>query len=231
MSETQEAGVHGRLFRKLLALDWCLKKYQMQDKEQAAKSRQDACFDGTLERGQGRVISLLQMKEEIPTRDLGLILGIRQQSLNEQLLKLESRGYVERLPSEEDHRIMVVHLTKAGRALKIRRTDPEPIFSCLTKEEEAGLEHTLDKLLVQAAQVVEDITDSDFAARAKRLEELLGREKFQAFIEERLGVFPEDILCEPRQEQSASKKNPQQKYQEEGNHADHPKTHEIHRTV
>ncbi len=31
MSEkTQEAGVYGRLFRKFLALDWMLKKYQMQ---------------------------------------------------------------------------------------------------------------------------------------------------------------------------------------------------------
>ncbi len=198
MSEkTQEAGVYGRLFRKFLALDWMLKKYQMQAGE---KDKDREGFEGTLERGQGRVIALLQIKKEIPTRDLGFILGIRQQSLNELLLKLESRGYVVRKPSEEDHRIMVVHLTEAGKAVKIRRTDPGPIFSCLDDAETKALERVLDKVLANAANIVEPVPDTDFVARAECLEALLGKERFQAFVQERLGIYPEDILCCPKRD-------------------------------
>ena len=207
MSEkTQEAGVYGRLFRKFLVLDWLLKKYQMQAREREEQKESGSSFEGTLERGQGRVIALLQIKEEIPTRDLGFILGIRQQSLNELLLKLESRGYVVRKPSETDHRIMVVHLTKAGKAVKIRRTDPAPIFSCLDDAESEVLERALDKVLANAAKIVEPVHDTDFVARAERLEALLGKEKFQAFVQERLGIYPEDILCGPKKDQPSEER-------------------------
>lgn len=178
----------GRLFRKLLALDWCLRRYQ--DKFRC----QNNDFDGTLERGQGRVIALLQIREEIPTKDLGYILGIRQQSLNELLQKLESRGFVVREPSPEDRRILLVRLTQEGKALKIRRTDPEPIFSCLTPGEETALDGMLDKLLVQAGKIVGAPGAEEFAGRARCLEQMLGKERFREFIEERLGTLPADVF-------------------------------------
>ncbi len=51
--------------------------------------------------------------------DLSYLLGIRQQSLNEPLNKLEKSGYVERRPSEEDRRVMVVHLTEKERTIQL----------------------------------------------------------------------------------------------------------------
>lgn len=51
-------------------------------------------------RGQGRVLTVLQNTDNISTKDLAYVMGIRQQSLNELLKKLEKKGYVVRKPSE-----------------------------------------------------------------------------------------------------------------------------------
>lgn len=61
--------------------------------------------------GQGRVLALLKIQPEIATKDMAYLLGIKQQSLNELLKKLEKSGYVKRKPSKEDKRVMIVCLT------------------------------------------------------------------------------------------------------------------------
>lgn len=107
-------------------------------------------------RGQGRVLSLLKREKEISTRDLAYLLGIRQQSLNEQLLKLERENLVERKPLPEDKRVMIVHLTPAGEKVDQSNADWDSAFSCLNEEELNSLSACLDKILDANRQIPED---------------------------------------------------------------------------
>ena len=80
-------------------------------------------------RGKGRVLALLKMKDGLATKDMANVLGIRVSSLNETLSRLEADGIVERRPSEQDGRIMLVYLTEKGRAEEQPQNDlPEMLF-------------------------------------------------------------------------------------------------------
>ncbi len=46
--------------------------------------------------GQGRVLAFLKMTGEASSADMAMILGIRQQSLNQSLMRLEEEGYIVR---------------------------------------------------------------------------------------------------------------------------------------
>ena len=87
------------IYEKLSTLQWLMKRRQMFSQAEAGPFA-----DAT--RGQGRVLAMLKIQPEIATKDLSYLLGIRQQSLNELLNKLEKSGYVERRPSEADKRVM-----------------------------------------------------------------------------------------------------------------------------
>ncbi len=67
-------------------------------------------------RGQGRVLALLKLKDGLSTKELANILGVRVASLNEALAKMEGAGVIERRPSEQDRRVMLVYLTERGRS-------------------------------------------------------------------------------------------------------------------
>ena len=69
-------------------------------------------------RGQGRILAMLRLKSKITAKDLSYILGIRQQSLNETLQKLEKEGYIVRTPSPKDRRVMLISLTEKGNEIK-----------------------------------------------------------------------------------------------------------------
>ena len=74
---------------------------------------------GDTTRGRGRILALLKLKDGVATKDMAQILGIRVSSLNETLAKLAEDGLIERTPSEDDKRIMLVTLTEAGREAKV----------------------------------------------------------------------------------------------------------------
>jgi DNA-binding MarR family transcriptional regulator len=99
-------------------------------------------------RGQGRVLAALRMKEEISSRELCYLLGIRQQSLNEMLVKLEAAGLVERVPSQEDRRVILVRLTEKGREAPLDggQTGAEA-FDCLNPTEREALSRYLDRMI------------------------------------------------------------------------------------
>ena len=127
---------------------------------------------GDPSRGQGRVLAILKMQPQIATRDLSYVLGIRQQSLNELLGKLEKGGWVERLPAENDRRIMMVHLTEKGRAEALPGREDLNIFDCLTEDEQHTLAGYLDRVIeALEGRLGVDETDSswvDWAARQGR---------------------------------------------------------------
>lgn len=98
-------------------------------------------------RGQGRVLAMLKMQPEISTKDMSYLLGIRVQSLNELLNKLEKAGLVTREPSESDRRVLMVKLTEKGKAEQSGDVDYSGIFDCLNAEEQSAFADYLDRVI------------------------------------------------------------------------------------
>jgi DNA-binding MarR family transcriptional regulator len=99
-------------------------------------------------RGQGRILAALKLKDNVSTKDLAYILGIRTSSLNEFLAKLEKNGYITRDPSDHDKRVILAKITNKGR----EESPPEPpemqtIFDCLSEDEKIAFESCLDKII------------------------------------------------------------------------------------
>ena len=84
------------IYKKLMTLQWLLRRYQMMN------CKEHNIYENRNE-GQGRVLALLKIQPEIATKDMAYLLGIKQQSLNELLKKLEKSGYVK----EEDEDVEV----------------------------------------------------------------------------------------------------------------------------
>lgn len=103
---------------------------------------------GDTTRGRGRILALLQLKDGIATKDMAQILGIRVSSLNETLGKLEKDGFIERTPSDEDKRVMLVSLTEKGREVKPHGTLlPKKLFAGFSDEELDEFSGYLDRMM------------------------------------------------------------------------------------
>lgn len=102
-------------------------------------------------RGQGRVLMLLKMHPDVSQRDLGYVLGMRNQTLGELLAKLERSGYITRTPSPRDRRAMIVHLTpegeKAANTIHMQQRALANPFESLTDEEKAQVCAAFDKMI------------------------------------------------------------------------------------
>lgn len=108
-SATDESSrLHLELIRELGDIRRCLQKWH------AAIRRISGDAASDILRGQGRVLALLDERDEMRQRDMCIELGIRPQSLGEILVKLEKAGYVARRTSETDRRIQLVRITEAG---------------------------------------------------------------------------------------------------------------------
>ena len=103
-------------------------------------------------RGQGRILRTLCQRGEMPQKELQELLGIQAGSMSEIAAKLEDKGLIVRVRSEEDRRKVSLSVTERGRA-RVEQSDEAHIlrhraelFSALTPEEQATLEGLLDKL-------------------------------------------------------------------------------------
>ncbi|MDR2895229.1 MAG: MarR family winged helix-turn-helix transcriptional regulator [Propionibacteriaceae bacterium] len=129
--------------------------------------------------GQGRILALLKMKDEMPQPELTFLSGLTRQALAELLAKLERQGLIERSPSPTDRRVMVVRLTDAGRATEQQLTDPAPgdgLFDALTNDEVARLCDYLGRsiaALEQARGQADDHYQARMEERRAALEEVL----------------------------------------------------------
>ncbi|MCL1846628.1 MAG: MarR family transcriptional regulator [Coriobacteriia bacterium] len=134
--------MNNELYEKLARLQWLVHKQHLRDHRRGNRFADPA-------RGQGRILTALQMKDGISTKDLSYLLGLAISSLNESLAKLEKKGFITREPSEQDKRVMLVMLTDKGRAKQERHDDPakiEDLFACLSEEEQVVLGELLDRL-------------------------------------------------------------------------------------
>lgn len=171
------------VYEKLSTLQWLMKRRQMFSQAQSGPFADPA-------RGQGRILAMLKIQPEIKTRELAYLLGIRQQSLNELLNKLEKSGHVERGPSEEDRRVMIVRLTEKGKEVQQPETDYQEILDCLSAEELQQFGEYLDRIIaafgIQEADGREEENRTDWMNQAR---ERMGGEQFEQLMSMRERAF------------------------------------------
>lgn len=160
------------LYEKLSKFNWLLRKRRLRD-----YAADGPMADPT--HGQGRILALLKMRDNLSTRDLAYLLGIRVSSLNEQLAKLEKNGYITREASEADKRVMLVKLTAKGQTEQHQQKDYSDIFSCLSDDEQTNLGQYLDRLVAALEPEVglgqEGAMENLQAMRSRMGDEMLGR--------------------------------------------------------
>ncbi len=126
-------------------------------------------------RGQGQVIAALKQQDGIATKDLAAKLSIRTASLNELLVKLETKNLVRRQRSADDGRVMEVYLTDQGRAV-----NQMPLinkigiaYGALAPEEKETLTHLLGRLTeaINSSDEREDGAGRNSSPRATIIED------------------------------------------------------------
>ncbi|GHU83167.1 MarR family transcriptional regulator [Clostridia bacterium] len=140
-------------------------------------------------RGQGRVLAALKMQPEISTKDLAFLLGMRTQSLNELLAKLEKNGFITRPQSETDKRVVLVRITEKGRSEEQQEPEFSDIFSCLNAQEQEKFSEYLDRVIVALeAQAGAEADGAEFE-RLRAARERFG-ENFEELLAMRHGGNP-----------------------------------------
>ena len=172
---------HLDLQEKLLKLQWLMQRQRMREHVENGP-----LADPT--RGQGRVLAMLKLQPDISTKDLSYLLGIRQQSLNELLNKLEKNGLVTRVQSEDDKRVMLVRLTEKGENIKQADSDLDGIFDCLDDDEKAEFGKYLDRIIdsLEAALGLEE--DEEFSEWIDNARSRIGFDKFERMMSMRGGM-------------------------------------------
>ncbi len=131
-----------------------------------------------IRQGQGRILALMKKINSITQKELAEILGIRQQSLGESLIKLEQNGYIVRKQSQEDKRIMVVEITEKGKQLEFEKNDLSEIFDCLDEQEQQNLKSYLYRI----SERLENILQTEQAQKINECDRrrcFLGGENFR----------------------------------------------------
>ena len=168
------------IYEKLNVLDGLMKRQEM-----ASQGNRGPFADTS--RGQGRILAMLKIQPEIATRDLAYLLGIRQQSLNELLNKLEKGGYVIRKPSEADRRVMIVCLTDKGKETATGENDYPKFLECLTPEELETFGSYLDRII--AALKKDTPADMDEESWMNQARSRMGAGSFEQLMSMRDRAF------------------------------------------
>ncbi len=146
-------------------------------------------FDPT--RGKGRVLAMLKIKDGLSTKELASVTGVRVSSMNEILAKLEAAGLVERRPSESDKRVMLVYLTKAGKAAEVEGAIGFDLLAGLSQEELDQLNIILDKMIANAKEALGEERWSELQEEWERRQEAVA--SFMGSDDDRrafMGSFP-----------------------------------------
>ena len=179
------------LLEKLTVVQWLLQRTR-----QRARAESGPVVDPTC--GQGRILALLKLKDDVSTKDLSMVLGIRVSSLNEMLAKLEKNGYVERHPSEDDKRVMLVTLTEKGRDANQEEDGPASLFSCLSTEEQEQLGDYLDRIIaaLEDAMGEDGRATLEFAPSPRRPVRAPARRSDMTRASEPRAVRHVELMCE-----------------------------------
>lgn len=108
------------------------------------------------------VLSLLESNPSIDQRSLGDLLQLDRSTIADVVLRLENRGYIERVRDDVDRRRKILSLTEQGRQeLRNLRPHAESINATLVGGLEPDDQHELNRLLrlLIASQTVLDRDD------------------------------------------------------------------------
>ena len=106
------------------------------------------------QQGQGRILLALKNMQSISQKKLGIILGIRPQSLGELLHKLETNGYIKRYHSTTDKRALIVELTDKGKTFQLSKPDYDEVFAELDDVEIDVLSKLYEKISARLTQLL-----------------------------------------------------------------------------
>lgn len=131
--------------------------------------------------GQGRILALLKIQPEMKSKDLAYLLGIRQQSLNQSLQKLEAAGYIQRHASKDDRRVVLVSLTDKGRAAKQAADQPADVLAKFSSQELKQFGSYVDRLHAAFDQQIGNQRSSEADRRQDYLADMRERMGSQHF--------------------------------------------------
>ena len=102
--------------------------------------------------GQQRVLTVLSRHDSMSQRDLLEEMGLARATLSELLTRLEEKDLVERTRSKADRRVIIVSLTKKGKAAGKRVVDIESdiadeAFAPLSTAQKDEMKSMLDAIL------------------------------------------------------------------------------------
>ena len=102
--------------------------------------------------GQQRVLTVLSRHDSMSQRDLLEEMGLARATLSELLTRLEEKGLVERTRSKADRRVIIVSLTKKGKAAGKKVVDIESdiadeAFAPLSDAQKDDMKSMLDAVL------------------------------------------------------------------------------------
>lgn len=163
------------IYEKLSTLQWLLQRYRMENFQKGGPF-----MDPT--RGQGRVLALLKNQSDMTTKDLAYILGIRQQSLNDLIKKLEKSGLVERVPSEKDRRVLIVRLTEKGKDYQAEEQDYSGMFAGFSEEELEQFSEYLSRIIATLSNDYGSPFDEDAYRWAEDFRERRSKEEFERMM-------------------------------------------------
>lgn len=123
--------------------------------------------------GQGKILFILNKKEGISTKELSEILNVKVSSLNETLNKLQEQGFIEKRPSKEDKRILLIYLTSKGQEFKFEVPKDINIFDCLNDDEKEDLDKYLTLILTELYEKMCNENPEKFDKIIKQRQELL----------------------------------------------------------
>lgn len=126
---------------------------------------------GDTTRGRGRVLALLKQKDGVSTKEMSVVMGIRVSSLNEVLGKMEKEGYIEREPSSDDRRVMLISLTEKGKAVELPdQRLPHTLFGSLDQGAQNQLSIYFEQMISSLQGELEEEGENVREARGQRNE-------------------------------------------------------------
>jgi MarR family transcriptional regulator, organic hydroperoxide resistance regulator len=101
---------------------------------------------------QGRILFSLWDRDDIPIHDLAARTQLDKSTLTAMLGRLESNGYIERIQSEQDKRVIHIRRTEKDRSLQKKYSEvsndmSDLFYHDLSEKEIAAFENTLEKIL------------------------------------------------------------------------------------
>ncbi|WP_067042285.1 MarR family winged helix-turn-helix transcriptional regulator [Methanobrevibacter sp. YE315] len=139
--------------------------------EQKSKTNQSKM--NNISRGQGRVLAILKRKDNIPTKDLAIILGISVSALNSLLTKLEKNGFIVKEPSMEDKRVLLVKLTEKGQNVIIEPSVDYNIFDCLDNNQKQEFDSYLNSIIYEILKDIKKDNPKKFEKTTQKRNNLI----------------------------------------------------------